>query len=233
MAIAEVGSGSQRATVQGVNVASAAVAFPANVGNGSLLTVQLGGFSTTTVAVSDTLGTSYATLGRASTTLNSAFISYGIAPSAGACTVTIDPDGVYFSAVIDEFSGVNATPLDVDGGGSTGTSTTPADSVTTLTDDDLVLATAVVGSSGTASWAAGSGKTLQDSHNSNLDTVAYAAEFQIVGAAGSQTMDFTIASSIDWGVYTAAFKPAAAPTGGIPTLIGPRFSLAGRRGLAG
>lgn len=218
MAIAEVGAGTQRATIRGTNVTSAAVAFPANVAADNFLLCE-GGFwnagVVASVAVTDTRSTVYSSLfpGFANSLAwgggnGYSFIAYGIALTSGACTVTVAPAALnnYINAVIDEFSGTDTTtPLDVDGGVSTGSSTTPADSLTTVADGDLVVAVAILTSS--AAFTAGTGYTLLDSDNSNLRQ-PYGAEFQVVGTAGSYTADFTLDGLRDWLTQTAGFKPA-------------------------
>jgi hypothetical protein len=226
MAIAEVGGGTQRSTIREANVdAAPGEAFPANVASGSLLivvgAVWQSGTGITAVTVTDTLGTSYTVILAGTGVTHSGgnarpFVAYGIAPSAGANTVTVDPSGTgnYINACIDEFSGVHATPLDINGGESTGTSTTPSDGLITLTDGALVIG--VMAKIGSSTHTVGSGYTLIDS-DTTLVRQAYAAEFQIVGAAGAYTPDFTIGATDDWTMISVAFKPAGA--GGAALLV--------------
>lgn len=207
--IAEVGSGSQRATNTMNNVGSQTLAFPGNVTNGSLLVVGGGlwGGPPTAITVTDTRSTSYTTL---LGTINGAwrpFIAYGLAPSSGANTVTVDPDTtVYGGFAIDEFSGVNATPLDVDGGSSTGTSTTPADGITTATANDLIIGCASYEGTGVTIAPGGDYTTIGELEDAaNLWT--YSLVFRLVTTAQAYTVDWTISSSNVWVAMTAAFKP--------------------------
>lgn len=224
---AEVGGGSQRATIRAANVGSAPAAFPADVTAGDLLLVcigaWMGGTGFTSLNVTDTLSTSYSVLIAPTGVVwaggtGRGCIAYGIAPSSGPCTVTVDPvengqGNSWINAVIDEFSGVNATPLDVDGGESTGSNTTPSDSLTTVTDNDLVVGVLVdVGSGGTITPDAAFTELDEDETGARQP---YSAIFQIVGAAGSYSPNWTLSVSQAWSVYTAAFKPAAAPD--VPT----------------
>jgi hypothetical protein len=216
MAIAEVGSGSQRATIRGTNVASAAGVFPANVVSGNLLLVT-GVFwnaaSTATLSVSDTRSTSYTVLLSSTLTAGGGFaklyIAYGIAPSSGACTATVTPStsGNYINGVVDEFSGVDASPLDVDGSESTGTSTAPSDGLTTGTADALVVG--VMTMANVSGLSEGSGYTLLD-EDETYSRQPYGAEFKIAGAAGAQTVNWTLINNLAWRVYTASFKVAGA-----------------------
>lgn len=96
-AIAEVGGGSQRAAGDS-SATSLAVAYPGSVTSGNLL-VACGaaydsGGAPASVSVTDTRSTSYTVLSAASTTGGDdvrIFIAYGVAPSSGANTVTMDP----------------------------------------------------------------------------------------------------------------------------------------------
>src|SRR5947209_4817773 len=99
-AIAEVGSGSQRATLRQPNADLATVAFPGNVTAGNFLLVQgvswQAGSGNSAITVTDTQSTPYTVI-MASTGVTwaggvgKAFIAYGIASSSGANTVTINP----------------------------------------------------------------------------------------------------------------------------------------------
>ena len=210
MAIVEVGGGTQRATAPGGSD-DRTLAFPGNVGSGNLLIVAGAGFKSGGVAapgVTDTLGTSYTVLSAVPFTNGRIFIAYGVSPSAGANTVTIDWAGaVGNSFSINEYSGQHATPLDVDGGSSTGTSTTPADSLTTLSADDLLIG--VVAHDGTSTITPGTDYTqIGEEEDNTLQD--HGAEFRLVTTAQAYSVNWTLGTSSPWGVYTAAFKPAAA-----------------------
>lgn len=214
MAIAEVGAGSQRAVATGAGVANLAKAFPANVASGSLLIVAGACYNVTgapaTIAVTDTRSTSYTVLtvvGGASSQFR-VFLAYGIAPTGGACTVTVDPTGsADIGYAIDEFSGVNATPLDVNGGSSTGLSTTPSDALTTITANDLIIG--VESHDGGPTITPGASWT-QIGENESVSFQPFNAEFGIVTTAQAYTVDWTLSVLNSWAVYTAAFKPATA-----------------------
>jgi len=96
----------------------------------------------------------------------------------------------------------------VDGGQSTGASTTPADSLTTLTANDLLIGVGAY-DGGTTTFVAGASYTLigKEASNANQD---HLAEFRLVTTATSYTVDSTIGTSISWGMRTAGFKEAAA-----------------------
>jgi hypothetical protein len=212
MAIAEVAS--RRASTFGNSTPSKDLAYPGNVAAGDLLVC--GGFifnaAPPAAGVSDTRLTPYTVLSFAPNASERGFIAFGIAPSSGANTVTVNSSigGSYISFSIDEFSGVHATPLSVDGSGATsnGTSSTPADSITTLTADELIVA--VLGYDGaTTTIAPGSGWTEIGEHEDNSSDEAHALEFRIVTTAQAYSADFALGASKTWQVMTASFKAAA------------------------
>jgi hypothetical protein len=225
MAIAEVGSGSQRANngSEGPVDAFSGVAYPANVTAGNLLLVTAGiwqtGSGPASVSVTDTRGTSYTVLlftglGYAGGTAKS-MIAYGIAPSSGANTVTVDPSstGNWGQVYIDEFSGVHATPLDADGGQSTGSGFSPSDGITTLSDGALVVGVGVW--DGIATFTAGGGATLigQETDGNQPGAV----QFLVEGAAGAKTSSGSLSTPRGWAFATASFAAA----GGAPVIAPP------------
>jgi len=213
MALSEVGAGSQRAV--GDNSAdSLAVAFPANVGAGRLLIAAgaafLGGGGPASIIVTDTLGTSYVVLSAVSGDLR-VFVAYGVSPSGGANTITMNPSGAATGnfMAIDEFSGQHATPLDVDGGSSTGVAqSAQSDDLTTLTADDLIIGVMSHVSADTAITEGGS-YTLIGEQESNANQ-ARSVVFRLVTTAQAYTVNWTTGANVTWIAYTAAFKPAAA-----------------------
>jgi len=221
MAIAEVAS--QRVQTTGAMGAACDfvdLAFPNNVTAGSLLVVAGNNYHsplTSAITVTDTVLTNYTVI-LGPTPLNSytLFLAYGFAPSSGANTVRVDPDGTgnYINFAMDEFSGVDSgSPIDVDGGESTGHDDAPADSLVTTTAGVLIVASAgSLNDAGT--WTAGTGWTLFGSQGSSSIS-SFAAEFQIVGGAGTYTADFVTTNTPNWGVYTVGFK-AAGGGGGLP-----------------
>jgi hypothetical protein len=223
LAIAEVGSGSQRATATGAS-GDRTLAFPGDVTAGNLLIVAGCGFTVggadPAPTITDTRTTSYTVASAAIFTNGRLFIGYGVAPSSGANTVSIDwasNTGNTFS--IDEFSGQDSSPLDVDGGSSTGTGTAVSDSLSTLTAGALIIG--VMAHDGTSGISITPGVNYtqigEDQDNSFQD---HNAVFRIATTATSYTVDWTIGASSPWGAYTLAFKPSAAAPSGFGPLIG-------------
>jgi hypothetical protein len=214
--ILEAGSGSQRAVKTAGGVDSTTLAFPGNVNKDNLLVV-LGSCwdnagAPASIAVSDSRGTSYAVLLSADATNKfTIFIAYGIAPSSGACTVTVDPSGSAsdLGFAIDEFSGVNAAALDVDGSFSAFSTSTPQDDITTLSANDLVLGVmSFAGATQTITKGASYTEIGQNQLTNNAQP--FGAEFAIVSPAQLYTVDWVISGTPAWRVYTAAFKRSIA-----------------------
>lgn len=213
--IAEVGSGSQRATASALNGGdSHTVAFPANITSGNLLVVggaYWKGATIDSITVTDTRSTTYTVVLDGQSIGWRAFLAYGIASSSGACTVTIDPDGatLYGSSAIDEFSGVNtSTPVDASTQTATGTSTTPSVSITTATTGALIFGVVSGENVSSGGLTPGSGFTqigeLEDSSN----TWDFNAEFKLATSATSYTVDWAKATSAAWSAMAIAFKAA-------------------------
>jgi hypothetical protein len=231
MAIAEVGGGSQRAASGNNNGVAGAgtLAYPANVTAGSLLVVAgavWGSASApTSVAVTDTRGTSYTVvLGTVPTGLTwRTFIAHGVAPSSGANTVSVDPQGTSsFSFSIDEFGAQSGAPSDVDGGTTTGNiaanaSFTASDTVTTVAANALVVGVASQ-EGATRTLSAGTGNTLIGANSVNSNNQCHAAVFQLATTPGTYTAAVNAASATDptaynpgWACQSYSFKPAVAP----------------------
>jgi hypothetical protein len=213
--IGEVGAGSQRAATSVGTGDSAPLAFPGNVTAGNLLICagRAASFtSSTSVAVTDTLGTTYTVISLAVNANEVQWIAYGISPSSGANTVTANPSSAddQISFAIDEFTGVDTTtPLSVNGGSSTGTSTAPSDSITTLTNGELIIG--VMGYAGADATITPTQTQLGENEN-NTTLQAYAASYQISGVAGGYSMSWTLGGSRTWDVLTASFKPVSTGT---------------------
>lgn len=215
MAIAEVGSSSQRASVEGsVAFDTKDLPFPGNVTSGSLLIVAgaMWNTSTQTLTVTDTLGTSYTVEVSAGMAgqggFYQTFIAYGIASSGGANTVTIDPSvaSAFGSFAIDEFSGVHSSPLDVNGGTSTGTSTTPSDGITTVATNALIIGVMTHSSVATETLTPG-GDYTEFGTIETPDGSPFSAVYRIV-TPGPYTVGWTIGNSRDWVAQTMSFKEA-------------------------
>ena len=214
---AEVGSGSQRASAFSTTaVATKDFVFPGDVTIGDLLIFGGGLYagdgnprfssitSTRSADLSIILSSTIFT-GRCRS-----FLAYAIATSSGACTITanLTSDGAtaaYVSGAIDEFSNPNATPLDADGGSSTGTSTTPSDGVTSSVSNALVVGVTVPVSA--VSITPDGGWTTIGEEDSNPDPVYFNLAFQIVGGAATYTPAWTFSGSSEWVAQAIAFKP--------------------------
>ena len=215
-AIAEVGAGSQRATQIKQTSNSAGLAFPGNVTAGDLLLVAgmmyNAGGPPASVTVTDSVSTTYGTkICTAVDTNGSPFIAYGIAPSSGANTVTVNPPNASdtFGWSQDEFSGTHTSaPLDVDGGNTTGSGTTASDDITTGTANALVVG--LIGSGSADTHTAGSGYTKFGNDAAALTN--FDAQFQVVTTATSYTVNWTSTFN-NWTACTISFKvPTAAAT---------------------
>lgn len=196
------------------NFDSTTLAYNSNVTAGSLVGMCGGvwnGNDVSPIVVTDTLGTSYTVLeGAVSGGVPiRPWIAYGIAPSGGADTVTFNPagGGRYGSFTIFEFSGVNSSPLDVDGSNTTGSSTTPSDGITTSAAAAVVIACMTHGgtSSQTITEDTGGGWTLLGEVQ-NTGNGPHGAQYQIFSSAGAKTASWTLGSSAAWVAMTASFK---------------------------
>lgn len=204
----------QARTVDVANFDSTTLAYNSNVTSGTLLGMCGGvwnGNDSSPIAVTDTLGTSYTVLEGIVTggTPIRAWIAYGIAPSGGANTVTFNPagGGRYGSFTIFEFSGIDSSPLDVDGDDTVGTSTTPSDGITTVAADALVIGCMTHGGSGsqTITEDTGGGWTLLGEVQ-NTSNAPHGAQYQIFSSAGAKTASWTLGASLAWDAMTASFK---------------------------
>lgn len=218
--ITEIGGGSQRASVQstsGLAIGGTTnVAYPGNVTSGNMLIVagslwwQSGPGEDLTIT--DTLGTSWTVTYYTGVSATwKTYIAMGIAPSSGANTVNLGVTSVNsgirsVGGAIDEFSGV--TQLDVDGSGSTGTSTTASDGITTVASSSLIIG--VMSQDGSTMSL-----TLQDTPNwtliaedeDNTGAQCFSVGFRIVSSATAYTYSTTLGSSALWGAQTMSFKP--------------------------
>lgn len=204
------------------NFTSATCAFPSNVTAGNVIAAcgaVWNGNNMTGQAITDSVSTNYAeVLGSTSSgTPNKTWIAYGVVPSSGANTVTQTPAGGvswYSSWGIVELSGVDTSvPLDVDGGNSTGTSTSPSDGITTSAADAIVLACISHGG-GTISITHDSGGGWSSlGEIESTGNAPYAWEYQIFSSAGAKTAGFSLGSSVAWTIQTLSLKQAS---GSIP-----------------
>lgn len=203
------------------NSPDGSLAFDSDVTAGNLITVTGAawtGGTTFTFGVNDTRSTSYSVQhGPAGS--ERTCIAYGIAPSSGPCTVTYDPSegGAYMAFTIAEWSGIDSMPLDVDGGTSTGTGTTPSDGLTTVAAETLVIGVCshFDFQNDTITPDTGGGWTQLGEYEDSAATCNYNAQYQIFSSAGAKTASWTLNNSRDWGAQTASFKAAQA---GAPAL---------------
>lgn len=200
---------------------TASVAFPNNITIGNLLivagtnwnaatqTISISGCSTSWTVVH---GSDFSGSGGVFKT----FIGYGIAGSTGACTPTVDPGGIgnYGSYSLDSFTGVHATPLDVDGGTSTGTSTAASDSITTGTANALIIGV-MTQSIGLTALTPG-GSYTQFGEVEAVDNSPHNAVFRVATTATSYTVDWTLADSSPWAAQTVSFKESTGTPDTVP-----------------
>lgn len=212
--IAEVGSGSQRAT-KSFSGDSTTQAFPANVTSGNLLVVVgscwTSGTATSSITVSDTQGSYTVLSGVPTGSLIRMFVAYRMASSSAANTVTVNPNGASSDCgfAIDEFSGVNATPLDVDDGMTTigNSGGAPSTSITTATANALVIGLMSYDDT-PSSITPGSGYTQIGESETGVSSQPFNAEFKIVTTATAYTVDWTQgAATSNTGIYLVSFKP--------------------------
>lgn len=213
-AISEVAS--MRQTFNAGAFDSTTVAYPNNITVGQLLiaagTIWDDTNDTYTVSVAGCSATFSVIMGTASSLSAGGyyrtFIASGVAGSTGACTLTIDPSPAtatsYGSGAIDAFT-CNACSLDVDGGTSTGTSTTVSDALTTLTADALIIGVAATRDGFNTTWTPGGSYTafgdIGDATNATHNAV-----FRIATSATEYIVDWTIVASAPWAAQTVSFK---------------------------
>jgi len=225
-ALAEVGSGSQRAGIQTSSGADddAALAYPGSVTTGNLLIVAGNaydsGVAPASIGVTAGCGT-FTVLSSAPAGVTRQFIAYAIASSSGACTATVNPAGsaAYISFAINEFSVPHATPLDVDDGATTGTGFTATASITTVAANALIISTMTNGTQTTVTLPNGPTEIAESDDNSCC--TAYATGFRIVTTPGAYDMEWGTADSVAWRMHTASFKPAVAATGARRRVVTP------------
>lgn len=210
MAIALVGSQFAKTADNGVTAA-----FPGNITSGNLI-IAVGGVynSAGTPVTGDFTDTRGTTLTVSQFGPNPSaqryFIAYGIATGSGANTVTFSTHtGAARNFAVAEFSGVSATPLDATGTLATGTSTSPACSLTTVAANALVIG--VMSHVSGASSLTPSGSWNQIDEQESVVNDPFSAVYQIVTTATSYSPTWTTGASVNWGAVAWSFAPA---TGG-------------------
>lgn len=205
--ISEVGGGSQR-SVSIDNVPT--VIYAGSVTSGNLLVCEWSIFNSVGTPVAgdftDTVGTTF-DISLFSVGSNRQLIIWGAAAGSGANTVTLATHaGAGRNGVCDEFTGQNATQPDAQGTGTTGTSTTPSDSITTANANALVLNSMSHEDGGSPSITAGSGYTLIGKIESTTNQPT-AFVFKIVTTATAYTPDFTVGASVNWLDKAVSIRP--------------------------
>jgi hypothetical protein len=204
----------QRATASGTTLA-----FPNNVTSGNLLVVLGADFldpdGPTSVAVTDTLGTSYTVVlsGEVGAGKKS-FIAFGVAPSSGANTITVTPDpaNTTYTFSIDEFSGPHATPASVDGDRTIAINTTTvSDSITTIEENELILGVITFDDQVNPTITEGVDYTeIGANVGSGGTSGPHHAVFRIVTTAQAYTVDWSSSHILWWHAQTYSLKPAIA-----------------------
>ena len=230
MAIAEIGG--QKVEDEGSDVAARIIPYPNDVAAGSLL-INVGavwhanGVNSVTAA----LNSGTATIESFTTLLGStgvswaggvgkAFICYSTVITPGSLSLIVstnEPLNNYYQIAIDEFSGVDSTPLDVNGGEALfGAATGVTDTISTLTANSLIIGVIVTDEAVTA-FTDGSGYTNIYTDPTGTQQPSDAM-FRIVTTAASYNVDWSwTGSSRSSSVINAAFKPL----GGGPPGPGP------------
>jgi len=199
----------QANAVQGSNVTSVSVAFPAanTAGNLIIAFVRMNTTSAT-VNVTDTLGNTYvdAVAQVQSNDHSQVHLFYAKNAFGGANTVkaTFSSSNSHPWLAIYEYAGLNAaTPLDKTAhaqGRSTSPSTTATP--TTTSANELVFAGFGFPSAYTGTQTAGSGYTLVQN---DTGTSPAATESKLVTSTGSYTATFNLNSSANWSAVVATF----------------------------
>lgn len=212
---------SRRATGNGSVVDSLAVAFPGAVTKGNLLVAGGAVYSgITAVVATDTLGTTYQVfLGADTGTGAKPFLAIGLAPASGPNTITVNPNGAsnYIAFAIDEFSGVaDGFTVATDGGGATGSTTTPTIAMTPSIMAALLLGVGTMGQGGSVSWTNGADYTQIGEWGGTLNDFNF--EFRRVIDVQPYNVDWTLsgAPTINWSVYALAIRPAGPTTIRVP-----------------
>lgn len=216
MAIALVQSAEKIVT----GTSSTTLAFPSDVAAGNLLAVCVSAFHSFGVTIStpsDTRSSSYAAMAAQQ---NPDFASgvrnyYALAPSSGACTVTVEinASGDYTCAIA-EFSGVAAvSPLDT-GTGGTGTGTAASAGNVTPSEDNCLIVAAMTHNGADRTLTEGAGWSLIQENEGGSSNMPLSAIYKVQTTATTEDADWTIGTgSVNWAATCGVFKAAAAATG--------------------
>ena len=214
-AITEVGGGSQRASGTFLGTGAKTVAFPGNVASGSLIVVAGSVYSNSggapSISVSDSRSPSFTVTLTVIDGQDDNFIACAFTTSSGANTVSVtnsvgDASNTMWYA-IDEFSGADPSACpNINGGISSGTSTTPSDSLTTTTANELVVGILTTDSPDTSFTPSGGWTEIAEQESHAVQSGS--AIFHIVTTAGSYSPSWTLGASRQWFVSSASFKEA-------------------------
>ncbi|MGC4050554.1 MAG: DUF4082 domain-containing protein [Paludibaculum sp.] len=202
----------QRTSGSVVTTSQIALALPSAVAAGNLIVVGVSCWPSApaTVAITDTLGNTYALAGTTRKTSFGAYtgIYYAVSARAGANTVTFKTatGGSELSMIVAEFSGANAvSPLD-GSAGATGSSATPSSgNMTPTAAGDLVIGVGTHDSTDVTS--AGTGFTLVAVTNENSSTYQpLAMDYKIQATATAVAATFSLSKSDSWAQAGALFK---------------------------
>jgi hypothetical protein len=165
------------------------------------------------ITVADDLGTTYTVHQTGTIAWSSGFsrgfIAYGRVSSAGTPTITVTPSGSssFITFYAAEVGGTNVSPLETDGGESTGTGTSPSDGITTGIPDTVIVGLmqcASPASPTNITPASGLEELAEDESNLNAP---FSAVWRRAPTAGAYTIDWTLGTSREWRVLTVSFKP--------------------------
>lgn len=140
------------------------------------------------------------------------FIAYGFATSTGSCTITVaSPDSFFPTFGIKTFTGVNSTPLDVDGGFTNSSGVSAVADITTVASNSLII--------GIVGLFSGGGITPDSAYTEiyeEEDGVTYQGMsliYRIVPTPSTYSVLWSLSSGQAWSAYTASFKPSGAVGG--------------------
>lgn len=212
MAISKVQSTST-STGSGGSSTTVAVAYTSNVtANNNLIAVAGGAANTTCTfsSPSDTWNTIATFWDGNIGQLLSLGYAENVTGGAKTVTATFGVSTIFKSIIIEEWSGLaTSSSLDTNTTGlHVPATTTPADNaMTTTANGDLIIGCIV---SDGVTISAGSGFTLDIYDSGNH----YGAEFQVQTSSGSITVGWTLGSSAQAAVISAAFKAGGGGGGG-------------------
>src|SRR5262245_55489571 len=218
-----VNTGQVAEKLEGGAVTSSALAYPGSVTTRQLL---IAGGETFDDAVTQSL-TSTCSSGSwtvssfdfTGANLGRAWVAWAIANASGACTVTLalSPSSEASWAIVTASGVDTSTPLDVDGGGQFGTSTSPARSLTTTTANALIIgAMAAEYDLAAVTITPPSSPAVELAEDEGGTFAPYSLVYRLATTATNYTLSWTLSRSMNWGVVVVAFREATAAAGTDP-----------------